>query len=196
MTDPFFPPTRYQSGDLTIRPYQDGDEEARREATISSYEHLKPWMPWATETISFDEARTLTREFQAKYLLNEDFVMGIWLGDEFIGGTGFHLRVGPLAWGNAEIGMWIRASRSGQGLGQRVLRALMDWGFTEWGWDRLVWRCDTRNLASARLPEKLGWRLEGTFVQDHVEPDGSRSSTHTYAILREEWLATKPPVSL
>ena len=41
------------------------------------------------------------------------------LADEkrVLGGSGFHLREGPLADGAAEMGMWVRASEAGRGLG-------------------------------------------------------------------------------
>lgn len=62
-------------------------------------------------------------------------------GSRLPGGTGFHLREGPVADGCAEIGMFIRQVEAGAGLGTRVLLAMLDWGFSEWPWLRLAWRC-------------------------------------------------------
>ena len=49
------------------------------------------------------------RTFRARWLLAEDFVIGLWAPDEseLWGGCGFHLREGGLEQKNAEIGMWI-----------------------------------------------------------------------------------------
>jgi RimJ/RimL family protein N-acetyltransferase len=184
---PFFAPSEYTEDGMTLRAYRPGDGAALMAATVGSYEHLRPWMPWATPEDTLEQAEARCRRFAANYLLNQDFTIGIWLGDELAGGTGFHLRVGPLEWRGAEVGMWIAASHAGTGLGTRALAAMLRWGFEEWGWLRLVWRCDTRNLASIRVAEKNGLKLEGTLRSDMLDVAGNRRDTHIYAILREEW---------
>ncbi|NNJ12047.1 GNAT family N-acetyltransferase [Chloroflexales bacterium ZM16-3] len=184
----FLAPAAYVSGEITIRAYRPGDGPALQRAVVTSYQHLRPWMPWAKPEQSVDESEALCRSFAGKYLLGQEFTLGIWIGDELVGGTGYHLRWGPLELGNAEIGMWVSAARAGQGLGTRALSALLEWGFTAWPWQRLVWLCDTRNLASARVAEKGGLVREGTFRSDALTVDGSRRDTHLFAILRDEWL--------
>lgn len=186
-TNQFLAPASVTAGDLTIRCYLPGDGPALREATVSSYEHLRPWMPWATAEDMDEAAEARCRRFYGHYLLGEGFVLGIWVSGELAGGTGFHLRWGPIAERNAEIGMWIRGSRAGQGLGTRALRLMLDWGFGAWGWERLIWRCDTRNVGSIRVAEKCGLRLEGTLRSDTFDVAGARRDTHLFAILRDEW---------
>jgi RimJ/RimL family protein N-acetyltransferase len=188
---PFLAPAAHSAGDITIRAYRPGDGPALQRAVVASYEHLRPWMTWARAEQSVAESEAICRTFAGHYLLNEGFTQGIWLGDELAGGTGFHLRHGPIELGTAEIGMWISAARAGGGLGTRALAALLEWGFTAWPWQRLVWRCDTRNLASARVAEKGGLTREGTFRSDALAVDGSRRDTYVYAILRDEWRASR-----
>lgn len=188
---PFFAPAELTTNDMTIRAYRPGDGPALQAATVSSYEHLRPWMPWATAEQAVEQAEANCRRFAANYLLNHDFTLGLWIGDELAGGTGYHLRGGPIEPGNAEIGMWIAASHAGQGLGTRVLHALIDWGFGDWGWERLEWRCDTRNVASARVAEKNGLLLEGTLRSQAFDVQGQRRDTHIYAILRDDWVRRK-----
>jgi RimJ/RimL family protein N-acetyltransferase len=183
----FIAPETYSAEGIIIRTYRPGDGAALQVAEVSSYEHLRPWMPWASAERTPEQAEANCRRFYARYLLNEDFILGIWVGGELAGSTGFHMRHGPRELGVAEIGMWIRVSYAGAGLGTRSLRAMLAWGFGEWGWERLVWRCDTRNSASARVAEKNGMRLEGTLRADTLDVQGNRRDTHIYAILREEW---------
>jgi RimJ/RimL family protein N-acetyltransferase len=187
-TSLFVAPTSFISDGMTIRAYQPGDGSELRVATTSSYEHLRPWMPWATPEDSVEAAEVRCRRFAARYLLNEEFVLGIWVGDQLAGGTGFHLRGAPLALQIAEIGMWIRGSYAGQGLGTRVLQAMLKWGFEGWGWERLSWHCDTRNLASARVARKNGLLLEGALRSDALDVEGRRRDTYVFSILRQEWL--------
>jgi RimJ/RimL family protein N-acetyltransferase len=184
----FAAPLSFTGDGFTIRAYQPGDGPELCVATTSSYEHLRPWMPWAMAEDSAEAAEVRGRRFAARYLLNEDFILGIWDGDQLAGGTGFHLRGGSLAVLNAEIGMWIRGSYAGQGLGTRVLQAMLKWGFEDWGWQRLIWHCDTRNHASASVARKNGLTLEGTLRSDALDVEGKRRDTHVFAMLRDEWL--------
>lgn len=174
-----------------IRLYSAGDGAALQKATVESYEHLRTYMGWAKPDLQLDEAEATVRRLAGRFLLNEDFSMGIWIGDELVGGTGFHLRVGPIEWQAAEIGMWIAASRAGTGLGTRALKAMLKWGFLEWGWKRIVWKCDTRNIPSSRVAEKGGMRREATFLSSCVDTEGFRGDMYLYAMTREEWDALR-----
>lgn len=183
-------PERYVTDRFVIRCYRPGDGPMMAEAVNDSYEHLKTFMPWAKPDQSDEESEQLARSFRGRYLLAEDFVLGIFSPDEYqvLGGTGYHLREGGLDNRSAEIGMWIRATQAGQGLGTEVLRALIRWGFSAWPWERLSWRCSSLNHASRRTAEKSGMTLEGTLRARTRLPDGSREDMLTFAILRSEWV--------
>lgn len=182
-------PDRIATERFVLRSYEAEDGPLLREATTSSYDHLAPWMPWAVRDQTPREAEQLVRSFRGRYLLAQDFVLGIFApgGEELWGGAGFHLREGGLEVASAEMGMWVRASRAGQGLGTEVLRALLAWGFEEWPWQRLVWRCDAQNHASRRIAEKVGMQAEGVQRSHMLDPRGARRDTASYAALRGEW---------
>jgi RimJ/RimL family protein N-acetyltransferase len=186
----WFAPERYATDEFVLRSYDVGDGRRLLAASLESYEHLKPWMPWASAEQSLDDAELLVRRFRAKYLLHEDFVVGVFSPNEesLLGGTGFHLREGPLSSACAEIGMFIRASEAGKGLGTRVLSAMLHWGFTEWPWQRLSWRCDDRNKASLRVAEKAGLGYEGSLRGQKAEVGEERRNTACYGITKPDWL--------
>jgi RimJ/RimL family protein N-acetyltransferase len=117
-------------------------------------------------------------------------VIGIFAPDgrRLLGGAGFHLREGPLSTACAEIGMFLRKSESGHGLGTRALEGLLDWGFTEWPWLRLSWRCDQRNAASLRVAEKAGLLREGVLRGQRAETGDGRRDTACYALTRADWM--------
>ncbi len=198
--DYLFAPDRLDTPAFTVRSYEPGDGPLLSEAAVSSYEHLRTFMPWARPTYPVEEAERRCREWCGRYLQATDFVLGIFspAGDRLLGGTGFHLRDQPLRRGSADIGMWIRADSAGRGLGTQVLLALLTWGFSAWPWVRLTWHCDTRNLASARTAYKAGMLLEGCLRQDEVAADASeRRDTYVFAALRGEWTApgSAPPTA-
>ncbi len=186
----FAAPEQYLESGFLLRSYRPGDGAQVAEAVNSSYAHLKTFMPWATPEQPVELSEQLCRLFRARWLLAEDFTIGIWQpdGSRLLGGCGYHLREGGLDLRNAEIGMWIRADAAGRGLGTAVLRALLRWGFTEWPWLRLSWRCSSANLASRRTAEKGGLQREGVLRSHMIDPGGDRRDTFCYAALRDEWL--------
>ncbi len=190
ISDYFIAPEKLENSDFLIRGYLPGDGAALNEALSVSYAHLRPFMPWAEREQSLEQSERFVRESRAKYLMAENFNLAIFdpSGSTILGGSGFHLREGELDQRNAEIGMWIRAGAAGRGLGTAVLVAVLAWGFDEWPWLRLSWRCDPKNVASARVAENAGMALEGT-LRSHATAvhGGGRRDTLCFAALRGEW---------
>ena len=187
--EPFFAPERLVTDAFTIRGYMPDDGPLMAEAVNASYEHLKTFVLWAQPHTEVIRAEQTVRSWRAKYLLSTDFVLGVLSPDNvrLLGSSGFHLRHGGLEVRIAEIGMWIRADAAGQGLGTQVLCTILEWGFTEWSWERLVWHCDARNVASRRAAEKAGMLYEGRMRGVYPESDGARQDSLCFGALRGEW---------
>ena len=60
-----------------------------------------------------------------------------------------------------EIGYWIRGEARGQGITTRAVALLARWALTEGGLARVQLRADVKNVASRRVAEKAGFKLEG-----------------------------------
>ncbi len=54
------------------------------------------------------------------------------------------------------------------------------------GYRRLVWKCDSRNAASRRAADRLGFTHEGRH-RAHMVVKGRRRDTDWYSILDDEW---------
>lgn len=191
----FSAPERHAEPAFILRSYQPGDGAALSAAVSSSYEHLRTFMSWATPDQGIQQSEQKSRESRGRWLLGTDFTIGIWAPDEsrLLGGCGYHLREGSLERRNAEIGMWIRGDEASRGLGTAALCALLRWGFSEWPWLRLSWRCSGTNRASQRVAEKAGMQREGVLRSHAIEPDGSRCDSVCYAALRAEWVDPQSP---
>lgn len=182
-------PDRFETESLVLRSFQPGDGAMLFEAIDASRKHHAAWMPWPGEYQGPENGERRARITRGRYLLAEDFGLAILAPDEseIWGGSGFHLREGGLRHRAAEMGMWIRASKAGQGLGTLALRALVEWGFTEWPWLRLSWHRDGRNVASQRVAEKAGLRAEGILRSHFTALDGQRRDTLCFALLKEDF---------
>ncbi|MEP7240205.1 MAG: GNAT family protein [Devosia sp.] len=91
-----------------------------------------------------------------------------------------------LANGQAEIGYVVHPDFWGRGLATEAARAILDFGFSVIDLHRVYARCDARNLASAKVMERLGMRREAHF-REHDRVKGRWDEEFVYAILRRDW---------
>ena len=155
-------PYRIETERLVVRCYEPRDAPLLKEAIDSSLEHLRPWMPWAyQEPQTLEEKIALVKQFRANFDSGQNFTCGIFNFDEteVLGGTGLHPRIGP---GGLEIGYWIRASATRQGLVTESSAALTRAGFEVCDADRIEIRIEPGNDASMGVPRKLGFLEEAT----------------------------------
>ena len=85
-----------------------------------------------------------------------------------------------------EVGWIFHPDHQGAGLATEAVRTLFDLGFGGADLHRVFARCDTRNLRSWRLMERLGMRREAHF-QEHALFKGGWDEEYVYAILKREW---------
>ena len=86
----------------------------------------------------------------------------------------------------ASLGYCLAAPAWGHGYATEAARALLTWAFATLDLNRVQAEVDTRNPASGRVLEKLGFRLEGTLREDCVV-DGVVSDSWVYGLLRRDW---------
>jgi [ribosomal protein S5]-alanine N-acetyltransferase len=86
---------------------------------------------------------------------------------------------------SGDIGYVLNRRYWGRGYIPEAAGALLEFGFGELKMHRIWARCDTLNLASARVMEKIGMRREAHLLQDVFEKGIWRDS-YIYAILESE----------
>ena len=74
----------------------------------------------------------------------------------------------------------------GRGYATEASHALLQWALDTLDLNRVQTETDTRNLASARVLEKLGFVREGTLREDCVV-NGEVSDSWVFGLLRREW---------
>ena len=132
-------------------------------------------MPWiAAEPLTVeDRERLIVADFAKGWDDETDFVYGIFLGDEVVGGCGLHRRIAD---DGIEIGYWIAAGHTRRGLATAAARALCDAAFALDGITHVEIHHDKANVASGRVPAKLGFTLMRE-VDDDVEAPGETGTS-------------------
>lgn len=78
-----------------------------------------------------------------------------------------------------------------KGIMTEAAGAVVDYLFDKVGYDRIASGHDTRNIASGRVMEKIGMKLEGTFRRYCYQKDGSIGDKNYWAILKSDWKKMK-----
>jgi [ribosomal protein S5]-alanine N-acetyltransferase len=89
---------------------------------------------------------------------------------------------------SASLGYCLGEPAWGKGYATEAGRGLLHWAFTALDLNRVQAETDTRNAASARVLEKLGFMREGTLREDCVV-NGDVSDSWVYGLLRREWMS-------
>ena len=87
---------------------------------------------------------------------------------------------------SASLGYCLDDAAWGHGYATEAARALLGWAFDTLDLNRVQAETDTRNAASARVLEKLGFVREGTLREDCVV-NGEVSHSFVYGLIRREW---------
>jgi diamine N-acetyltransferase len=79
----------------------------------------------------------------------------------------------------------------GAGAGSRLLRAALDWLFTNSDTNRVDLDVYVENERARRAYEKVGFQVEGRLREYHLAADGTRRDVWLMSILRREWLQSR-----
>ncbi len=180
-------PDELRTERIVIRPYRADDAEGLFAAIDESRETLAPWLPW----VHRHECAADTRDFCLRSLANwigrATLEVGIFDARDGrpLGATGFP----RLDWRarTFEIGYWLRRSAMGRGYVGEAVRTLTQFAFEELAANRVEIRCDARNDRSRRVPERLGFPLEGRLRNDSLDPTGQPRDTLVFALIPEDW---------
>jgi RimJ/RimL family protein N-acetyltransferase len=178
------PPRRIECSSLVLRAPARGDALALREAVDSSLPHLRRWVRWAMrEPASLEATVERIARNQKSFAAGVEFGYLVFTpGEEtVIGSVGLHRRGKP---NSLEIGYWIREGWTGRGFATEATDAVTRAGFLLPHIDRLEIRCDPRNVASARIPHRLGYRHVTTLISNTTDTRGEPRDTMIWQMRR------------
>jgi RimJ/RimL family protein N-acetyltransferase len=85
-----------------------------------------------------------------------------------------------------ELGFVVHPAHQRKGYATEASRRMLEFAFTTMRLHRVIGRLEARNVASARVMEKLGMRREAHFIENEWVK-GEWQSEFVYALLAEEW---------
>ncbi len=176
-------PFELETERLVIRSPSVEDAPQLQEAIIETIETLSPWMPWADHLPTLDESEESCRNAEVDFQKGSDHRFHLFLKDSltFVGGSGLH----RIDWTvpKAEIGYWVRTSCSSKGYITEAVEGICRYAMEELKMNRVEIRMNSNNLKSRRIPERLGFTLEGTIRNHMKDVDNKLRDTCIYSII-------------
>ena len=161
-----------ESERLILRPPQLGDEAPINQAINNSLPELQRWMPWAQDstmapTVNFvkDAIEQWASESQGDFPL----VIIHKETQKIIGASGFNNK-SKVEVPMYEIGYWLETKYTGQGLCSEAIKALTKFAFETFLANRVQIVTQVGNVASRKVAEKCGYKLEATLKNYCVDP--------------------------
>jgi ribosomal-protein-serine acetyltransferase len=166
-----------------VRLLRADDADVLYDVTIRNRESLTPWMSWMDRVIDVSDTYAFLRSAEKEAYEHSAFKAGVWRQGSLIGCIDLH----QIDWlnGNARIGYWLDKDYTGHGIMTRAVRLLVEYAFEALDLHRIEIHVATENHRSRRIPERLGFTMEGVLRQ--VQRLRGEYYDHAlYALLRDE----------
>lgn len=171
---------------LRLRPFGDADADAlfalHSSATVLRYWDSPPWSDRGRAERFLATCRQMAEDGTGARLAVER-------DGRFIGWCGLS-RWNP-DHRSAVLGYCFDETAWGHGHATEAAGGLLRWAFDTLDLNRVQAEADTRNTASARVLEKLGFAREGT-LRENCVIDGDVSDSWVYGLLRRQWRPPSP----
>ena len=149
-------PKKFSDGTIVIRTHQPSDVYGFFEAARESIAEVSRHLPWLHQAYSIDETQIwiekmvprLWKQQREYHFAITDAVTG-----SILGGCGLD----QVNWVNctANLGYWVRTSRTRQGVATAASKLLVRFGFEQLRLKRIDVVTSIENVSSARVAEKL-----------------------------------------
>lgn len=178
-------PTSVDSERLHLRKPQAGDGHAVYEAIVRSLAELRPWLDFSRTTPTRVETEKRVRLEESRFLLRETLPYYIYRKKEqtFVG----QATLIPIKWEipSFEMQYWLDTAASGNGYMTEAIQKLIEIAEKDLRARRLEIRVAIENEKSRRIPETLGFALEGILKNADNGPDGILYDMALYARVRK-----------
>ena len=178
--------TNLTDGVVLMRPFHLNDAQDLFAAVNESFVDLKPWMSWAHEGYSLQEAKDFIRITRARW--EEGTLFGFAITDaktgSILGGCSLS-HIHPV-YHLCNLGYWVRTSRRGEGIAVRATRLAARYAFEKVGLIRFEVVMAVGNIASRRVAEKAGAHYEG-ILHNRMVVSREIYDAHMYSLIPKDF---------
>ena len=171
--------------EILLRQPIETDRDDMWKALDAGRDYFRKYLAWMSEykTEADHTAGFNTRRFEADHFEgSRDYI--IEYKGELAGTVGFGM---PKHDNGIEIGYWLRQDLQGRGIVTRSVEKIIDMLIHEMGLHRVTIRPATSNMPSRGIPERLGFKHEGT-MRDGSYVNNEYMDLEIYSMLDHEWL--------
>ena len=152
--------------------------------------YLGKWLPWVQHTNSVEDSRNFLKESRLFSKGGQKLTTFIFYEKKIAGSLG--LVSISKAHDYAELGYWLNESLQGKGIMTKAVNRLIDYCFQHTDLHRLVIKVAKGNSKSLAIPQKLGFKHEGT-IRENLKLHGEYIDTELFSFLKWEWKSRKKP---
>jgi ribosomal-protein-serine acetyltransferase len=147
--------------------------------------HLREWLPWVDNMRTADIFNSYIEKTKIEQTAGTDWAWIIYCNNVIAGRIGLHHIDHQTKTG--AIGYWLAKAFEGKGVITKACKAVLHFGFTELGLERIEIKCATENYKSKAVPERLGFTQDGILPQAEFVND-KIFDIYVYALLKKDWL--------
>ncbi len=144
-------------------------------------EYMREWLPFVDATKEAED----TGNYVRYVLQTADKQFTIYYKDQFVGLIGFKDTDADNK--KTEIGYWLSQYAQGKGIMIQSVVKLIEHAFGELDMNRIQIKVAVGNDKSRRIPEKLGFQMEGIERDGELLVDNVFTDIAVYSLLRKEY---------
>jgi len=154
-------------------------------AVAESIPEISPWLPWCHAGYSRDETAGFIKIAGEAWADHSHYPFAILAvsGADFLGGIALNHIAKPNRLAN--VGYWVRTSRTRQGIASAAARLVSQYAFGTLGLTRLEIACIPTNTSSRRVAEKVGAKFEAV-ARNRLVMHGVACDAALYSLLPED----------
>ena len=160
------------------------DAKAIFETIDSQRDYLGKWLPFVAFTRELSDSECFVDSVVNAPKDRFEFVFAIRKEGEFIGLIGF--KDTDKLNQKTEIGYWLSKDYQKHGIVSRSVNCLCAYVFDHMGINRIQIKCAVGNVPSKRIPQRLGFKLEGIERVGELMTDGTFTDLEVYSKLKSD----------
>lgn len=170
--------------DIMLSLLEENDAESLFNLVTANKDFLSNWLSFPSVTNQVEDSKSFIKRSLFRFVNKEGFWAGIWYKEKLVGSIGFLYFDWKVK--KTEIGYWLGESYTNKGIMTRTCAAMVNYAFHELELNKVEIKTAVNNKKSAVVPERLGFKHEGTIRADEVI-GGTIHDRNVYGILRAEW---------